>query len=561
VVLLYRLTGEPRYLEFAQYLVKSWSEPGGPAILESLNAGKGVNETANSKAYEMLSNLVGLCELARITGDRNLIAPVEHAWNDIVANHLYVTGSASVGEHFREPHDLPNDVGSSIGETCVTTTWIQLCLQLLRLSGDARYGNELERTFYNHLTAAQHPQGDDWCYYTPLEGVKPYDSRINCCHSSGPRGLALSVQAAYFKTRQNESDALVVSTFESSRATLGLNGRKVIVEQTSQFPHQGRSELVVQVDEPATFGILIRSPAWAGTIKVAVNGQALDSSVNNGYVVLPSREWNNGDRVSIDYRLESNLTVAGHSNEGRCSLSYGPFVLAYDEARNPGLPRASAVGLPKDFANLKKVAGPELAFHGFVLGRTSGQPVEATFIPFADAGADRSAFRVFLRAPGVDAPVNQSRLADGAESRSRNGNQRGSINDGDPHTHVVTFDGSPAHEDWYAVTLSQAEPIRRIVFRHGQTYHDGGWFDAHEGKPRVEIRRTLDGPWEQVGELTDYPAATATNSASIKRGQPFECRLDAPTAAVAVRVVGVPATGDNPNQAFSSCAELEAYGE
>ena len=86
VVLLYRFTGDARYLEFARYIVKSWDEPGGPAIAASLRAGKGVNKTANGKAYEMLSNLVGLCELARATGNCSLLEPVLNAWNDIVAN-------------------------------------------------------------------------------------------------------------------------------------------------------------------------------------------------------------------------------------------------------------------------------------------------------------------------------------------------------------------------------------------------------------------------------------------------------------------------------------------
>ena len=90
----------PRYLEFARYIVKSWDEPGGPAIAASLASGKGVNKTANGKAYEMLSNLVGLCELARATGDRSLLEPVLNAWNDIVANRLYITGQRQRGRAF-----------------------------------------------------------------------------------------------------------------------------------------------------------------------------------------------------------------------------------------------------------------------------------------------------------------------------------------------------------------------------------------------------------------------------------------------------------------------------
>ena len=84
IVLLYRATGDERYLQFARYIVKSWDEPNGPKIIATLLAEKQVNKTANGKAYEMLSNLVGLCELARATGDRSLLKPVLNAWQDIV---------------------------------------------------------------------------------------------------------------------------------------------------------------------------------------------------------------------------------------------------------------------------------------------------------------------------------------------------------------------------------------------------------------------------------------------------------------------------------------------
>jgi hypothetical protein len=59
MVILYRHTGEGRYLEFCRYIVKAWDEASGPRILQTLLTEKQVNKTANAKAYEMLSNLVG----------------------------------------------------------------------------------------------------------------------------------------------------------------------------------------------------------------------------------------------------------------------------------------------------------------------------------------------------------------------------------------------------------------------------------------------------------------------------------------------------------------------
>ena len=87
-----------------------------------------------------------------------------------------------------------------------------LNLQLLRLTGEAKYGDELERSLYNHLAAAQHPRGDDWCYFTALEGRKVYDKGITCCHSSGPRGMALAPQTAYLRGCSGEYDMMRGST-------------------------------------------------------------------------------------------------------------------------------------------------------------------------------------------------------------------------------------------------------------------------------------------------------------------------------------------------------------
>ena len=152
-----------------------------------------------------------------------------------------------------------------------------------------------------------------------------------------------------------------------------------------------------------------------------------------------------------------------------------------------------------------------------------------------------------------------SLLADGTESRSRQGNQNGSIIDGDPASFVVTYDGTSAREDWYAVSLPEPSKIARVVFKHGQSFHDGGWFDTRAGKPRVQVQTRSGGTWETVGVLAGYPATTTTENRDIENGQAFEVRLVSPVTAVAVRIVGVPSSGDKASQAFSSCGELEAF--
>ena len=549
VVLLYRLTGDERYLDFARYIVKSWDEPKGPAILKTLLTEKQVNKVANGKAYEMLSNLVGLCELARVTGDREMLQAVLNAWQDIVDKRLYITGSASHGEHFPADHVLPNEPVSHVGETCVTTTWIQFNLQLLRFTGEAKFGDELERAFYNHLAAAQHPQGHDWCYYTALEGHKPYDKGISCCHSSGPRGMALVPQSAYLTGH----DALLVSTFETSAATMELGGQQVTIDQQSQFPRSGESVLTLRLAKPATFAVKIRVPVWAAPVTVE------SAKFQSGWTVLPAREWKDGDRITIKFNLAAHLVAGDHSNADRASLTWGPFVLAYDKKLNPDLPAPSTLGLVESQLPFTLKPGAELAFGTKVVAGTGSMPKPATLVPFADAGADGGVYRVWLRAPGVASAGNDSLLAGGAESRSRQGNQHGSINDDDIDSIVATFGGPRSNDDWFAVTLAAPVSVRCVVFAHGKNFPDGGWFDASAGKPRVQVQRAQGSEWETLGELSDYPATTATDNKKLKPGQMFTLRLPNPEQVSAVRVIGVPACGSNPNQAFSSCGELQAF--
>jgi DUF1680 family protein len=50
MVLLYRLTGEPRYLDFCRYILRAWEQPNGPKIISTLLTAKRVDKVGNAKA-------------------------------------------------------------------------------------------------------------------------------------------------------------------------------------------------------------------------------------------------------------------------------------------------------------------------------------------------------------------------------------------------------------------------------------------------------------------------------------------------------------------------------
>lgn len=571
MVYLYRRTGDRRYLEFAEYIVRSWDEPGGPRVLTTILKEKSVAKTANGKAYEMLSNLVGLCELARVTGNRRYLTAAELAWRDVTATQLYITGSASHHELFHEGHDLPNIQSANVGETCVTVTWIQLNAQLLRLTGEAKYGTELERSYYNHLAGAQRPDGAEWCYYTALEGRKPYGPGINCCVSSGPRGMALAPSLAYLKVQSDGKEAVAVNLFDSSTATIPVGGGELKLDQSSNIPRgsregngfTARATFTIRSAPAKAVSFWVRIPEWAGPLQAHLNDRSITAERRDGWAILPERQWKAGDALRLTFPIRVRLLAGEHGNAGRAALLYGPLVLAYDQSLNPMLSPPRGMGYATETIRTLELAPPDRGAIALTatLQDAKGADRDTVLVPFALAGSTGGRYGVWLRAPGAPLPAADSPFAFGEESRSRQGNVLGEIADGDTGTFVVTFDGRPGDEDWFAVRRSEPVQIRRLVYAHGKTFHDGGWFDASAGKPRFQVQATEDGPWITVGELQEYPETTATDSRGIKDGQAFTLRLKEPVKAVAIRIIGKPSSGDNPRQAFASCAELQAFAD
>ena len=241
IAMLYRFTGEPRYLEFARYVVRSWDQPHGPHILSNLLSAGKVVRAGNGKAYELMSNLVGLADLYRLTGETSFRDAALNAWSDIRAHHRYITGTVSSREYFRGDQELPGEEVAGVGEGCATVTWLQLNWQLLRLTGEARFAEELERTVYNQLLAAQDPATGNICYFTPMVGRKRPSGGISCCVSSEPRGISMIPQIMWGS--KNNGVAILLYNAGEARIPVPQDGGIVPVSLrvTTEFP-QGRED-------------------------------------------------------------------------------------------------------------------------------------------------------------------------------------------------------------------------------------------------------------------------------------------------------------------------------
>jgi uncharacterized protein len=413
MVLLYRVTGDEKYLGFCRYILSIWETPKGPRIVSTLLTAKRVDKVGNAKAYEMLSCLNGLLEFHRTTGDEKALQAALNAWQDIVEKRLYLTGTASYKELFHDDYDLPNG-NADVGETCVTVTWIQFNAQLLRLTGEARFAEALERSVYNQLFGAQKPDGTAWGYYVQLEGTKPYSSKLSghCCLSSGPRGVALVPTF----TATTDAEDVVINFLAGGRSSLTLrDGRKIEVESRSNYPAEGRALFVLHPSPPGAFHVKIRIPAWCPNATIQINGRPVETPVRPGEYAVLRREWRDADRITLDVPLKPRLLAGDHTNRGKIAFAYGPLILAADDALNPGAPIGSfRIGstnleklafetqpMPEDrrTSNADQIFSINAILSMNVLDRKAGDSARLRLVSFANAGSTLAPYQVWLPGP------------------------------------------------------------------------------------------------------------------------------------------------------------------
>ncbi|MGE5568253.1 MAG: glycoside hydrolase family 127 protein [Rhodospirillales bacterium] len=405
MVELYRWTGDSKFLDFCRYIVRAWDEPKGPRIISTLLETGHVHKIGNAKAYEMMSNFVGLLELYRVTGEEQFLRPVLIAWRDIVENQLYITGTAASPEVFPEPHFLRAD--GSAGEGCVTVTWMQINLQLLRLTGEAKYAEEIERSVYNALLGAQHPATGLISYFVPLIGFKRYGAvsqgvpGVSCCTSSLQRGIALIPAAAWGIRR----GGIAINLYVPGTVRLQLPAGEVTLTSTTRFPVDGNVGLELKMARPADFPLFLRVPAWCKEFVVTSSGQSWTGTP--GEYLAIERKWKDSDGVSIRMDLPARLVPGGPAYPDHVAVQRGPQVLAAEERLNRDVPLwiagvAGPLELHDAAAKLpeKWVGSQAYRVRGYLGNSALGRkPVELVLAPFADTGQLGGEYRVWLQRP------------------------------------------------------------------------------------------------------------------------------------------------------------------
>lgn len=335
VVLIYQRTGQQKYLDFANYIVGQWSLPNkytarGMRLVEDALAGVDPIHISAPKGYEQMSCFEGLCELYRVTGNQKYLDAVVTFGHKVRETENMIVGSGSSGELWCNGAMRQTELLEQPMETCVTATWIKFCYQLLRLTGDPVWADEMEVTLYNALLGAMADDGNWWAYFSPLMGERmPSPMQVpscntSCCVANGPRGLLTVPGWSVMRS----SDGPVINLYAQGEWKYALSeGNELVMKQSTEYPKTGEIELLISQKKSARYTISLRIPAWSKNTKVWVNGDLVEANAK-GYLRL-SREWKEGDKVKLSLDMRGSVLKAP-GNTNQMAVMRGPVVLALD---------------------------------------------------------------------------------------------------------------------------------------------------------------------------------------------------------------------------------------
>lgn len=332
VVRLYSLTEEKKYLDFAEYIVSC----GGTDVVNIFELAY-KNEFYPyqypvTKAYEMISCFEGLLEYYRIVGTEWHKTAIINFADRILESDFTVIGTAGCTHELfdRSAVRQANTTNGKIKqETCVTVTLMKFFYQLNLLTGNPKYADAFEKSYYNAYLGAINTDKvvepsvrrdySDLCIepmpfdsYSPLTagtrgngvgGMKPMSDKhyYGCCACIGSLGNGLVPKIQLLTSKKG----LVLNLYVNGSVKTELpSGSEITLNIKTDYPKSGKILIEVECDSEEKFELLLRNPEWSDETSLKINGTS--EEVKAGYISL-DRIWKSGDKVELELDMRTEI--------------------------------------------------------------------------------------------------------------------------------------------------------------------------------------------------------------------------------------------------------------
>ena len=322
----YALTKDARYLQMAKEYdySKEYYDP----FANGINA-----FTPERHAYSHVNTLASAAKAYEVTGDEKYFKAIENAWKFLTTTQMYASGGWGANERFVTPEH--GKLASTLESTnahfetpCGAYANVNLDRYLLRFTGDAKYGDNMERVLYNGMLATlpNQPDGKTFYYSDYKSGTKKVYFRETwpCCSGTYAQITADYPLDIYF----HDTQGLYVNLFTPSQVRWKQSGRAVTVEQTTTYPETDATTLTVHTKRQIRFALRVRVPGWtAKPVTVKIDNQLSQVKAQPGTFLEIERDWREGDTVEVIIPMTLRFEAIAPETPDRKALLYGPLLL------------------------------------------------------------------------------------------------------------------------------------------------------------------------------------------------------------------------------------------
>jgi DUF1680 family protein len=384
LVRLYAVTNDEKHLRLAKYFIDQRGQT--PLYFEEetkrngntfywkdsyvkyqyYQAGKPVREQKEAEGHAVRAVYLysGMADVARLTGDRELLEACGTLYANITKKQMYITGAigqSAYGEAFSYDYDLPND--TVYAETCAAIGLAFFARRMAAIEPRAEYADLLEKTLFNSIISGMALDGESFFYVNPLEALPQAslkDRRMRhvkigrqkwfgcaCC----PPNLARVIASLGSYVHSAGKDAVYTHLYLGSEARLPLAGGDLGIKVETNYPWEGQVGISLALKGKAAFTYGLRIPSWCKSFSLKLNGGEAAYTLHNGYALL-NREWRDGDRLDLSLDMPVNLVETNphvRDNRGKLALTRGPLVYCLEETDNGKELFKLHTGIPGDF--------------------------------------------------------------------------------------------------------------------------------------------------------------------------------------------------------------------
>ena len=362
----------------------------------------------NLHAYSHVNSFSSLAKQYEHSGDQQWLSALVNSYDFMQEHQCFATGGYGPMERI-----LPMDgtLGKSVEarnasfETvCGSWAGFKMCRYLQEFTGEARFGDWMERLLYNGVGAALPiKEGGEHFYYSDYRvsgGMKVYKvSRYSCCSGTYIQCVADYHNLIYY----HSEDGIFVNLYVPSKLEWKHSGVSITLTQTTDYPATDTSEFKIDLNGAGSqaFNLSFRTPQWCKGLRLTVNGEPIaDKNIQqqNGWAIL-NRVWSSGDQVTVQIPMQPKMQPIDAQHPRRVAITNGPVTLAMQDwvfEEIPSLPEPEA---------LSTWLIPDEAHAGaFKIAPQRGKTYNARFLPFYEYG-EVIPYRIYFDLDAAPIPV------------------------------------------------------------------------------------------------------------------------------------------------------------